>query len=195
MDFSNENRVRNAGNKNTGERDSLAERNPYEGKDVSEKKSLTGKSSSAFRTISEVADELGLQQHVLRFWETKFSQIRPLKRGGGRRYYRPEDVSILKVIHHLLHTNGYTIKGVQKLLRETGKKKLLEQFENGLLSAADLVANASQGGSTMEISVPVAEAQDKKEIIKKAGLTHKQKNDLHTVLDELKQIRDVLNNN
>ena len=76
------------------------------------------KSSSAFRTISEVAGELDLPQHVLRFWETKFSQVRPLKRGGGRRYYRPEDVALLQRIRDLLYTEGYTIKGVQKLLRE-----------------------------------------------------------------------------
>jgi DNA-binding transcriptional MerR regulator len=78
------------------------------------------KSDAAFRTISEVADELNVPQHVLRFWETKFNQIRPLKRGGGRRYYRPEDVSLLKRIRTLLYTDGLTIKGVQKLLRETG---------------------------------------------------------------------------
>lgn len=77
------------------------------------------KSASAFRTISEVADELKVQQHVLRFWESKFSQISPLKRGGGRRYYRPEDVELLKNIYHLLYQEGYTIKGVQKLLHST----------------------------------------------------------------------------
>lgn len=77
------------------------------------------KSAAAFRTISEVADELRVEQHVLRFWETKFSQIKPLKRGGGRRYYRPEDVELLKNIHHLLYQEGYTIKGVQKLLSST----------------------------------------------------------------------------
>ncbi|MCE7885941.1 MAG: MerR family transcriptional regulator [Alphaproteobacteria bacterium PRO2] len=85
------------------------------------------KAPSAFRTISEVADDLNVQQHVLRFWETKFSQVRPLKRGGGRRYYRPEDVDILKTIHHLLYTQGYTIKGVQKLFREQGKNKVVEK--------------------------------------------------------------------
>lgn len=84
------------------------------------------KAPSAFRTISEVADELAVQQHVLRFWETKFSQVRPLKRGGGRRYYRPEDVALLKTIHHLLYTEGYTIKGVQKLLKEQGKNKIVQ---------------------------------------------------------------------
>src|SRR6185295_17044609 len=76
------------------------------------------KSASAFRTISEVADELEVPQHVLRFWETKFPQVRPLKRGGGRRYYRPEDVDLLRSICALLYREGYTIKGVQRLLRE-----------------------------------------------------------------------------
>ncbi len=75
------------------------------------------KSSSAFRTISEVADELDVAQHVLRFWESKFPQVRPLKRGGGRRYYRPEDVELLRQIRSLLYDEGYTIKGAQKLLR------------------------------------------------------------------------------
>lgn len=76
------------------------------------------KSASAFRTISEVADELSVPQHVLRFWETKFTQIRPLKRGGGRRYYRPEDIEMLRRVKALLYVEGYTIKGVQKLLRQ-----------------------------------------------------------------------------
>ena len=76
------------------------------------------KSDSAFRTISEVSDDLGVPQHVLRFWESRFSQIKPLKRGGGRRYYRPDDIALLKRIKLLLYTDGLTIKGVQKLLRE-----------------------------------------------------------------------------
>jgi DNA-binding transcriptional MerR regulator len=76
------------------------------------------KSASAFRTISEVAEDLDVPSHVLRFWETKFSQIRPLKRGGGRRYYRPEDVELLRRIRQLLYRDGYTIKGVQRLLRD-----------------------------------------------------------------------------
>lgn len=78
------------------------------------------KSPDAFRTISEVAEELDLPQHVLRFWETRFSQIKPMKRGGGRRYYRPNDVDMLRGIKHLLYEEGYTIKGVQKILRENG---------------------------------------------------------------------------
>ena len=77
------------------------------------------KSDSAFRTISEVATDLGVPQHVLRFWESKFSQVHPLKRGGGRRYYRPEDVALLRRIRALLYDDGMTIRGVQKVLRET----------------------------------------------------------------------------
>jgi DNA-binding transcriptional MerR regulator len=78
------------------------------------------KAPSAFRTISEVADDLQIPQHVLRFWETKFPHLKPLKRGGGRRYYRPEDIALLRRISDLLYTQGYTIKGVQRLLREGG---------------------------------------------------------------------------
>ncbi|MDD9876769.1 MAG: MerR family transcriptional regulator [Magnetovibrio sp.] len=86
------------------------------------------KSPGAFRTISEVSEQLDLPQHVLRFWETKFTQVRPMKRGGGRRYYRPEDVALLGHIKGLLYDEGYTIKGVQKLLRDGAlKKSELEQ--------------------------------------------------------------------
>lgn len=84
----------------------------------------TVKSATAFRTISEVAGEIEVPQHVLRFWETKFNQVRPLKRAGGRRYYRPEDVALLSRIRGLLYEEGYTIKGVQKLLRGGGLKAL-----------------------------------------------------------------------
>lgn len=78
------------------------------------------KSPDAFRTISEVAEDLDLPQHVLRFWETRFAHIKPLKRGGGRRYYRPDDVDLLKGIRHLLYGEGYTIRGVQRILKEEG---------------------------------------------------------------------------
>lgn len=80
------------------------------------------KAAAAFRTISEVAADLDIPQHVLRFWETKFTAIKPMKRGGGRRYYRPEDVALIRRIRDLLYSDGYTIKGVQKLLREGGGK-------------------------------------------------------------------------
>ena len=82
------------------------------------------KTADAFRTISEVADELKVPKHVLRFWEGRFPQIRPMKRGGGRRYYRPEDLALLRGICHLLHAEGYTIKGVQKLHKEQGVRRL-----------------------------------------------------------------------
>ena len=85
-----------------------------------------GKSAEAFRTISEVAGEIDIPQHVLRFWESRFNQIKPLKRGGGRRYYRPEDVELLRRIKSLLYDDGYTIKGVQKLFREIGSKTIME---------------------------------------------------------------------
>ena len=86
---------------------------------------MSSKSPEAFRTISEVSKDLSLPQHVLRFWETKFVQIKPIKRGGGRRYYRPEDVKLLKGIKSLLYNDGYTIRGVQKVIKENGTKKLL----------------------------------------------------------------------
>jgi DNA-binding transcriptional MerR regulator len=80
----------------------------------------TGKSEAAYRTTGEVSEELDLPAHVLRFWESKFPEIKPLKRGGGRRYYRPEDVDLLRQIRHFLYQEGYTIRGVQKLLRQSG---------------------------------------------------------------------------
>ena len=81
---------------------------------------MDNKAPEAFRTISEVADELDLPQHVLRFWESRFREIKPMKRGGGRRYYRPDDVELLRGIRHLLYGEGYTIRGVQRILREQG---------------------------------------------------------------------------
>ena len=96
-------------------------------------RSRTKKAPNAFRTISEVADELHIPQHVLRFWETKFSQVKPLKRGGGRRYYRPDDISLLRRISDLLYIQGYTIKGVQRLLRERGVNAVIESARAGAL--------------------------------------------------------------
>jgi DNA-binding transcriptional MerR regulator len=95
------------------------------------------KSSAAFRTISEVAQDLDVPQHVLRFWETRFTQIRPLKRGGGRRYYRPEDIALLRLIRELLYDEGYTIKGVQKLMREGAHKQRLAQIEAEQMAQAE----------------------------------------------------------
>lgn len=107
------------------------------------------KSPDAFRTISEAAEELDLPQHVLRFWETRFSTIKPLKRGGGRRYYRPEDVQLLKGIRHLLYDQGFTIKGVQKILKENGARH---------------VAAIGNGGS-MELLPPAMDGEDDDESV------------------------------
>lgn len=89
------------------------------------------KSAEAFRTISEAADELGVAQHVLRFWETRFTFIKPMKRAGGRRFYRPSDIAVLAAVRRLLHQEGYTIKGVQKLYRESGLKRLTGEAAGG----------------------------------------------------------------
>ena len=86
---------------------------------------VVNKSKSAFRTIAEVADELDIATHVLRFWETKFPQIQPMKHSGGRRYYRPDDVELLRKIKHYLYDKRYTIEGVQKVIKEKGLKTLL----------------------------------------------------------------------
>ena len=96
------------------------------------------KSPDAFRTISEVAEELSLPQHVLRFWETRFSQIKPMKRAGGRRYYRPDDFVLLQGIRHLLYDQGYTIKGVQKLLKQNGNRYVIA------IGAGDTAATSSK---------------------------------------------------
>jgi DNA-binding transcriptional MerR regulator len=92
---------------------------------------LDNKAPEAFRSISEVADELDLPQHVLRFWESRFRDIKPMKRGGGRRYYRPEDVNLLRGIRHLLYGEGYTIRGVQRILREQGGKFVAVVWQEG----------------------------------------------------------------
>jgi DNA-binding transcriptional MerR regulator len=92
---------------------------------------LENKAPDAFRTISEVADELDLPQHVLRFWESRFHEIKPMKRGGGRRYYRPDDIDLLRGIRHLLYGEGYTIRGVQRILREQGPKFVQAVWQEG----------------------------------------------------------------
>src|SRR5262245_42840060 len=114
------------------------------------------KSPDAFRTISEVAEDLDLPQHVLRFWETRFNQIKPMKRGGGRRYYRPQDVEPIKGIRHMLYDQGYTIKGVQKLLRENGNHFLVA-IGSGDLSAIQAITQRKQAESAP--SVPAASQQ------------------------------------
>ncbi|MCJ9430410.1 MerR family transcriptional regulator [Kordiimonas marina] len=121
-----------------------------------------GKGREAFRTISEVADELDLPQHVLRFWESKFSQIRPLKRGGNRRYYRPDDVQLLMAIKQLLHADGYTIRGVQNLFKAQGLKATIAQAlrlegEEGDVAEAQSV---DEQPSSHEMAPQVTEGAD-----------------------------------
>ncbi len=124
---------------------------------------MANKSPDAFRTISEVAENLDLPQHVLRFWETRFNQIKPMKRGGGRRYYRPDDVELLKGIRYLLYSEGYTIKGVQRILKEQGNKFVMAagagSFDMAALaknnapdSAAPTVADLDNGKSAKSSS-------------------------------------------
>jgi DNA-binding transcriptional MerR regulator len=110
------------------------------------------KSPDAFRTISEVADDLDLPQHVLRFWETRFTQIKPMKRGGGRRYYRPEDVELLKGIRHLLYDHGYTIKGVQKLLKTNGNKFVAAIASGDMATMEALIAANGERQSEPKVS-------------------------------------------
>ncbi len=107
------------------------------------------KAAGAFRTISEVADELHIPQHVLRFWETKFPQVKPLKRGGGRRYYRPDDIALLRRIADLLYTQGYTIKGVQRLLRDGGGR-----LADDIPPATDAERAAAEAEREQPIAVP-----------------------------------------
>jgi DNA-binding transcriptional MerR regulator len=128
-----------------------------------------GKSAAAFRTISEVSGELDVPQHVLRFWEGKFSQVRPLKRGGGRRYSRPEDIDLLRRIRDLLYNEGYTIKGVQRLLRE-GRGKDGEAEETTAEEPQSVVAAVAPG----------------------SGPKGDLKGELKAVIDELSTLRDML---
>jgi DNA-binding transcriptional MerR regulator len=104
------------------------------------------KGPEAFRTISEAADELSVPQHVLRFWETKFAFIRPMKRAGGRRFYRPSDIAVLRGVRRLLHDEGYTIKGVQRLHREEGLRRLVSAGGEGAAPTAGSQAPIATGG-------------------------------------------------
>lgn len=118
------------------------------------------KSSSAFRTISEVADQLDLPQHVLRFWESKFGAIKPMKRGGGRRYYRPQDIDVLRRVRDLLYDDGYTIKGVQKLFREGGKEAL-----RGAPQTVGSKKSESASAVRRELKSILAELQDLRALV------------------------------
>ena len=126
---------------------------------------MDSKSPEAFRTISEVSKDLSLPQHVLRFWETKFVQIRPIKRGGGRRYYRPEDVRLLQGIKSLLYNDGYTIRGVQKVIKENGTKQLIELNSQKSFTASKKNNNASKNVVINPKTVPSQINEDLDETI------------------------------
>lgn len=133
------------------------------------------KSESAFKTISEVAEDLGVPQHVLRFWETRFSQVRPIKRAGGRRYYRPEDVLLLRRIRVCLYEDGFTIKGVRKLLEE---EKVLSRPAHGAGSVA--IAEADSGSKQVSLEGNVAVQGE---------LNPETRRELEDVLRELEGVR------
>lgn len=149
------------------------------------------KSPGAFRTISEVAKELKVQQHVLRFWETKFSQVKPLKRGGGRRYYRPEDIALLKKIHHLLYTEGYTIKGVQKLFKGQSKNQIAagELAESSNVEVEQAAPAMPAVNPTEAMTQPVKIERQEQE-----KMNPKQRAILESMLGELKELRDMVRN-
>lgn len=157
------------------------------------------KSATAYRTISEVSDDLAVPQHVLRFWETKFSQVRPLKRGGGRRYYRPEDVQLLRRIQRLLYEEGYTIKGVQRLLKE-GKSA-----EADAPAAAAASGEAAPSGPAHPLPVtrtkPGGKARDEMQLSLLAGagregraqgISAELRDELTVLLAELKRLQAAL---
>jgi len=127
-----------------------------------------GKSPGAFRTISEVSNALEVPPHVLRFWETKFPQIKPLKRGGGRRYYRPEDVSLLRQIRQLLYNDGYTIKGVQRLLKEGAQK------------------------NSAQLGVVATNEPDEQKQPQNITTSSQEKATLRSIVDELQSLRKLL---
>jgi DNA-binding transcriptional MerR regulator len=144
------------------------------------------KSPDAFRTISEAAEELDLPQHVLRFWETRFAQIKPMKRGGGRRYYRPADVDLLKGIRHLLYDRGFTIRGVQRILREQSIPHVVAigrgEVEAGpeAAEAPKIKAKAKNGEAAEAVAPPAA------------GFSEAQMQELRLAMDDLSAARELL---
>jgi DNA-binding transcriptional MerR regulator len=182
---------------------------------------LDNKAPDAFRTISEVADELDLPQHVLRFWESRFREIRPMKRGGGRRYYRPADIDLLRGIRHLLYGEGYTIRGVQRILRDQGSRFVEGVWregarqpppfsaENGEHAGTDegfeLTAKGEAGSSG---PLPLPAGRDFDEVdgverrepqltgappqVESVGLTHKDRERLSAALEELAACRKLI---
>ncbi len=166
------------------------------------------KSPEAFRTISEVADDLEVPQHVLRFWEGKFNQVKPMKRAGGRRYYRPADVELLRGIRHLLYGEGYTIKGVQRILREQGTAYVTEAGRSRSLpmvapAEADEAESAQPPAQSVAASSATSEpapaSQDARAGLAgsavstaTAGMRDADRQALGNILKELRAVRDLL---
>lgn len=145
-------------------------------------RAVEGKSPTAFRTISEVATDLSVPQHVLRFWESKFQQIRPLKRGGGRRYYRPEDVQLISSIKDLLYNQGFTIRGVQKLLKENGRFPSARTMVPDPQIPVSLATHVPAGQPIVHSVGGSAHS----------GLSPEKRQMVEKVLFELKSLRDLL---
>ena len=139
------------------------------------------KSIDAFRTISEAAEELDVPQHVLRFWETRFSQIRPMKRGGGRRYYRPEDMDLLRTIRSLLYGEGYTIRGVQRLLKERGVRAVMA-----------MGPATGQGESVPSAPMPMEVSEGEADDAADADAFAEMTNALRAALDDIEDARRIL---
>ena len=170
------------------------------------------KAPNAFRTISEVAQELEIPQHVLRFWESRFREIRPMKRGGGRRYYRPEDVALLRGIRHLLYGEGYTIRGVQRLLREQGQHFVQNVWQPGapqparepaldgsalVMERADAPADEPGPRLPMPNRVEPVEVSEREALgiaptEPRIGLSREQRQNLLAAVDELDACRKLL---
>jgi DNA-binding transcriptional MerR regulator len=169
------------------------------------------KAPDAFRTISEVAEEINIPQHVLRFWESRFTQIRPLKRGGGRRYYRPDDVDLLRGVRHLLYGEGYTIRGVQRILREEGLAFVQAVWRPGAEPPPPDVEQADANDLQAEVALPgepepsffarlpeaVDPAGERREpsIIpptQRVSLDGEERRKLQSALDELIACRDMI---
>lgn len=155
---------------------------------------MKSKADDAFKTISEVALEIGVPKHVLRFWETRFPQVKPMKRGGGRRYYRPEDLVLLNGIRTLLHTDGYTIKGVQKILREQGVESVKDAAQQAVSKQAArdksrAVTAAKSAGARRLKTAPAprtAPAADD------ARATRRERLDIDEAISQLKACRNLL---
>jgi DNA-binding transcriptional MerR regulator len=166
------------------------------------------KAPDAFRTISEVAGEIDVPQHVLRFWESRFTQIRPMKRGGGRRYYRPDDVDLLRGVRHLLYGEGYTIRGVQRILREQGAVFVQDVWRTGAEPPPPQLAEDREGDEIAESAVTtrpepnlfafVSSAADERGVkepaisVERPAVSPEDRRKLQSALDELVACRRLI---